>query len=467
MSQTIVIVGGGATGLAAAYHLQKQVKAGTIDARIMLVERDAVLGGKAKTEVVDGMVIEHGPDSYLSYKPWFGQLAKELGLPTVGTNPKCKSTYILHKGKMRSLPVGMNIMIPTEVWPFLKTPLLSPLGKLRAGLEPFMPLKKDDEDESIGSFVGRRFGREVLENVAGPLMGGIHGGDWENVSIRCTFPSFVKMEKEGGSLLLQGWKNKANKPKSTTGSAFQTVQTGLQSALDALVKACENRVEFRTSTSVTALRAQDGRYFVALSSGETVAADAVILGVPAYVAADLMKDFRGDVAAELNEIPYNNSCVVALAYNKADVKHPLNATGFLVPSAEPLDISASTWVSTKWPHSAPDDKVLLRAFVGRGPGRDWTKESDETILSAVKGALKQTMDLDAEPVLTRIFRWPKSMAVYRVGHLNRMDRVDQMMEQQPGVYLAGAAYRGVGLGDCVREGTQAAEKALKHLGVKA
>lgn len=467
MSQTIVIVGGGATGLAAAYHLQKQVKAGTVDAKIILVERDPVLGGKAKTDVVDGMIIEHGPDSYLSYKPWFGQLAKELGLPTVGTNPKCKSTYILHKGRMESLPVGMNIMIPTEVMPFLKTRLLSPLGKARAGLEPFMPIKKDDEDESIGSFVGRRFGREVLENVAGPLMGGIHGGDWENVSIKCTFPSFVKMEKEGGSLLLQGWKNKANKPKSTTGSAFQTVQTGLQSALDAVVTACENRVDFRTSTSVTALRFEGGVYFVTLSTGETLEANAVILGVPAYVSADLMKGFRADVAAELNEIPYNNSCVVALAYNKADVKHPLNATGFLVPSAEPLDISASTWVSTKWPHSAPDDKVLLRAFVGRGPGRDWTKESDETILKAVKGALKQTMDLDAEPILTRIFRWPKSMAVYKVGHLNRMDRVDKLMEQQPGLYLAGAAYRGVGLGDCVREGTTAAEKAMKHLGSKA
>ncbi|HYF93179.1 MAG TPA: protoporphyrinogen oxidase [Symbiobacteriaceae bacterium] len=463
MSQTIVIVGGGATGLAVAYHLNKQAKA---DARIILVERDATLGGKAKTEVVDGMIIEHGPDSYLSYKPWFGQLAKELGLPVVGTNPRCKSTYILHKGQMESLPVGMNIMIPTEVWPFLKTRLLSPIGKLRAGLEPLMPLKKDDADESIGSFVGRRFGREVLENVAGPLMGGIHGGDWENVSIRCTFPSFVKMEKEGGSLLLQGWRNKANKPKSTTGSAFQTVQTGLNSALQAVVKASPG-VDFRTSTEVTALKAAGGKYEVALSTGERIDADAVVLAVPAYVAADLMKEFRGEVAAELNEIPYNNSCVVAVAYNRSDVKHPLNATGFLVPEAEPLDISASTWVSTKWPHSTPDDKVLLRCFVGRGHGKDWTKESDEAILAAVKGALKKTMGLDAEPILHRIFRWPRSMAQYRVGHLNRMDRVDKLMEAQPGLYLAGAAYRGVGLGDCVREGTTAADKVIKHLGWKA
>ncbi|HYF80861.1 MAG TPA: protoporphyrinogen oxidase [Symbiobacteriaceae bacterium] len=467
MSQTIVIVGGGATGVGAAYHLHKQVKAGSIDAKIILVERDAALGGKAKTDVVDGMVIEHGPDSYLAYKPWFGNLAKELGLSTVGTNPHCKSTYILHKGRMESLPVGMNIMIPTEVWPFLKTRLLTPLGKLRAGLEPFMPIKKDDADESIGSFVGRRFGRDVLEHVAGPLMGGIHGGDWENVSIKCTFPSFPKMEKEGGSLLLQGWKNKANKPKSTTGSAFQTVQAGLQSALLKAAEVASESVDFRTSTSVTALNLVDGKYDVTLSTGEQFVADAVILAVPAYVAADLVKSFRADVAEKLNEIPYNNSCVVAVAYNKADIKHPLNATGFLVPSGEPLEISASTWISTKWPHAAPDDKVLLRCFVGRGPGKDWTKESDEAIMATVKDSLKQTMGIEANPILTKIFRWPKSMAVYRVGHLALMDKVDSLMAQQPGLYLAGAAYRGVGLGDCVREGTQAADKAMKHLGWKA
>lgn len=466
MSQTIVIVGGGATGLAAAYHLRKQVKAGNIDAKIILVERDATLGGKAKTDVVDGMVIEHGPDSYLSYKPWFGQLAKELGLPTVGTNPKVKTIYIVRKGRMEQLPVGMNIMIPTEVVPFLKTRLLSPLGKLRAGMEPLVPVRKTDDDESIGSFVGRRFGREVLENIAGPLMGGIHGGDWENVSIKCTFPSFVKMEKEGGSLLLQGWRNKSNKPKGPTGSAFQTVQTGLNSALQAVVKASEG-VDFRTSTEVTALKAVDGRYFVTLSTGEQIDADAVVLAVPAYVAAALIQEFRGDVAGELNEIPYGNSCVAALAYNRSDVKHPLDASGFLVPASEPLEISASTWVSTKWPHSAPDDKVLLRCFVGRGHGRDWTKEPDAVILKTVNDALKQTMGLEAEPFLTRVFKWPKSMAQYRVGHLSRMDRVDQLMEQQPGLYLAGAAYRGVGLGDCVREGMTAADKAMKHLGWKA
>lgn len=464
MSQTIVIVGGGVTGLSAAYTLSKQMKATGSKARVIVVEKGKVLGGKTLTEVVDGMVIEHGPDSYIAHKPWFGQLVKELGLTAVGTNPTVKSTFIYHKGRLERLPVGMQIMIPTEVGPFVSTRLISPMGKLRAAMEPLIPLKKTDDDESIGSFVSRRFGREVLENIAGPLMGGIHGGDWENVSMKSTFPTFVKMEKEQGSLLMAGFKNKANKPKGPTGSAFQTVSTGLQSAVDAMIRASTG-VEYRTSTEVTQLApAGNGGYTVKLSDGETIHADAVVLGVPAYVASALMRDFRSDVTTELDQIPYGNSCVVALGYHKKDVNHPFDASGFLVPMSEPTDISASTWVSTKWPHSAPDDKVLVRCFVGRGDGKDWTKESDEVLVDTCMKNLEKVMGLKAKPYLTRCFRWPKSMAQYRVGHLARMDKVDELMKQAPGLYLAGAAYRGVGLPDCVREGNQAAERVVKHLG---
>lgn len=463
MRPTVLIVGGGVTGLAAAYNVQKQAKAAGVEPRIVLVEREDRLGGKTRTEVVDGMVIEHGPDSFIAHKPWFGQLCKELGLPTVGTNPNVKTTYIWHKGRMEPLPVGMQIMIPTETWPFVTTRLISPLGKLRAAMEPFIPLKKTDEDESIGSFVSRRFGQEVLENVAGPLMGGIYGGDWNGVSMKATFPMFMKMEKEQGSLLLAGHRNKANKPKGPTGSAFQTVPTGLQTAVDAIVKACDT-VEFKLGTSVERLVREGAGYAVSLSTGEEVHADAVVLAVPAYVAASLIQGTVPDAAAELNEIPYGNSVVVALGYNRSDVSHPLDASGFLVPAREPLDVTASTWVSVKWPHAAPKDKVLLRCFIGRGVGKDWTKESDETLIATAREGLERTMGLKADPFLTRIYRWPRAMAGYRVGHLDRMDKVDGMMKQAPGLYLAGAAYRGVGLPDCVREGMQAAEKIAKQLG---
>jgi len=389
MSQRILIAGGGMTGLTAAYRLQQRARAGGVSPEIILLERDARLGGKTQTEVVDGMVIEHGPDSFVTTKPWLRELCAELGLPVTGTNPKIHTTYIYHRGRLESLPVGMQMMIPTEVWPFVTTRLISPLGKLRAVMEPFIPIKKDNADESIGSFVSRRFGREVLENVAGPLMGGIYGGDWDGVSLKATFPMFMKMEQEKGSLLLAAQKSKrerAAKPKGPTGfSTFMTVPGGLNTITEALIKASAG-VTYRTGVTLQALAPVAGRYVASLSTGEQVEADAVVLALPAYVTAALVKDQLPDVADELDQIPYNSSVVVALAYNRADIDHPLNASGFLVPASEPLDLTASTWVSSKWAHAAPPDKALLRCFLGRGGGKDWTKEPDETPVAITEEA---------------------------------------------------------------------------------
>lgn len=464
MTERVVIAGGGFTGLTAAYALQKRAKAAGQAVEIYVVEREQGLGGKTRTEVVDGMIFEHGPDSVIAHKPWFGQLCKELGLELTGTNPQIRTTYIYHEGSLEQLPVGMQIMIPTQILPFVTTRLISLKGKLRAAMEPFIPVKRTGEDESIGSFVSRRFGREVLENVAGPLMGGIYGGDWDGVSIKATFPMFTKMEQEQGSLLLAAQRNKKHRPKGPTGSAFQTVTTGLQSAVDAVVKASEG-VKYLTGTTITGLTPRpEGGYTVALDSGASIEADAVVLAVPAYVAASLVEKHLAEVAYELNQIPYGNSVVVAMAYNRADVKHPLDASGVLVPAREPMDVTATTWVSSKWAHAAPPDKALFRCFIGRAAGKDWTRESDEVLVETARQGLKTLIGLEAEPVVTRIYRWPRAMAGYRVGHLDRVDRIDRLMEQAQGIYLAGAAYRGVGLSDCVREGTAAAEKIVRQFG---
>ncbi|MFZ5817071.1 MAG: protoporphyrinogen oxidase [Bacillota bacterium] len=468
--ETILIAGGGITGLSAAWNILKRAKAAGRSPQIILVEKEKRLGGKTQTQVVDGMIVEEGPDSVIAYKPWAVQLAKELGLETVGTNPNIRTTYIMHNGRLESLPVGMQIMIPTEVWPFLKTRLLSPWGKLRAGLEPFMPIRKTDEDESIGSFVGRRFGQEVLENVAGPLMGGIYGGDFGAVSMKATFPRFLQMEREGGSLLLQGWRNKENKPKGPTGSAFVTVKGGLNRLVNELISRMEGQVRFLTGVSLTGLvRGPEGKGYVAgLDNGERIEAEAVVLALPAYVAASLVKEYLPEVASELNAIPYHNSVVAAMAFHRKEVDHPLNASGFLVPAREPTVVTACTWVSSKWPHATPEDKVLIRCFIGRGnEAKDWTREPDEVIIGHARKELEQIMGLKAEPFFTRVFKWPRAMPQYRVGHLDRMDRVERLMQQTPGLYVAGAAFRGVGLPDCVREGSQAAEKAAKHLGWEA
>ena len=466
MAARILIAGAGVTGLSAAYSLLKRAEAAGRRVEIIVVEEERRLGGKTQTEVVDGMIIEAGPDSVIAHKPWAVELARELGLETVGTNPRVRTTYILHKGRLEKLPVGMQIMIPTEIWPFLKTPLLSPWGKLRAGLEPFVPVRRTDEDESIGSFVARRFGHEVLEHIAGPLMGGIYGGDFNAVSMKATFPRFLQMEREGGSLLLQAWRNKALKPEGPTGSGFVTVKGGLNQLVQALVARMEGKVTFVTGVALTGLVPQpEGQGYVAgLDSGQRIEADAVILALPAHAAAKLVREYLPEVAHELSAIPYHNSVVAALAYNREDVAHPLDASGFLVPVTEPTTITASTWVSSKWPHAVPERKVLIRCFIGRGVGRDWTKEPDELIIAQARKELERLMGLRAEPILTRVFKWPRAMPQYLVGHLDRIDRVDRLMARVPGLYLAGAAFRGVGLPDCVREGTQAAEKAARHLG---
>lgn len=468
MTRRILVAGGGVTGLAAAYHLQKKARAAGASPEILLVERDPELGGKTRTEVVDGIVIEAGPDSFIATKPWMKDLCLELGLPLEGTNPKINKTYIYHHGAMESLPVGMQMMIPTQVWPFVTTRLLSPLGKLRAGLEPFMPIKRTGEDESIGSFVSRRFGREVLENVAGPLMGGIYGGNYDAVSLKATFPMFMKMEQEKGSLLIAAQKQKRQapqKPKGPTGfSTFLTVPTGLETVVQALIKACDG-VRFMTGTTVEKLeRRGSAGYLVTLSSGSQVEADAVVLALPAWIGSDLVGSEHPEIAGALNQIEYSSSVVVALGYNRGDITHPLDASGFLVPAREPLDLTAATWVSSKWAHAAPPDKALFRCFLGRGGGKDWTRESDEAILAAVQDGLKKTMGLTARPTVTRVFRWPRAMAQYQVGHLDRMDQLDELVAKAPGLYLAGAAYRGVGLPDCVREGSTVADRVAKQLG---
>lgn len=462
MTKRVVIIGGGITGLTTAYRLSQGAPA----VELHLVERAGRLGGKTGTELTEGFVIEQGPDSFVGHKPALVNLCKELGIELTGPNPQMKKTYVWSGTQLEPLPVGLQLMIPTEFGPFIKTPLLSWKGKLRAGLEPLVPIRKEMGDESIGSFVRRRFGDEMLEKIAGPLMGGIYGGSFDEISMGAAFPQFMKIERERGSLLLNALRNKAQaKPKSTTGSAFLTAPQGLQRIIDRLVQEIEGKVKFHLERSVTSLAPvaeSPARWLVTLSTGEALVADAVILATPAWAAADLLGAPVPEVAAGLREIPYGNSVVVALGYKKEALDHPLDGTGFLIPARYPMEVSASTWVSSKWAHAAPDDRALLRVFLGRGGGKDWTVESDEAVLAEVKKGLRETMGLTAEPFLTRIFRYQRSNPIYRVGHLERMKALRAKLPT--GLYLAGAPYSGVGLPDCVREGQEVAAQVVQGLG---
>lgn len=463
MSERIVVVGGGITGLSTAYYLQKKARAAGREPEIILVEKSDRLGGKVQTDHERGLIIEAGPDSFLARKAWLTDLCKELGLPLVGTRPNLNRTYIWHSGRLIPLPLGMQIMIPTKLWPFLTTPLISWPGKIRAGFDLFHPRSSQEGDQSMGSFVRRHFGTEVLDRVAAPMLGGIYAGDPYEMSLEATFPMFLSMEKKYGSLLLGA--RKAAPPKGPTGSAFVTVATGLRSIIDALVKALPT-VQYRMGVEVTSIRPRLGGrgYSVTLSDGSALDADAVMLGTPGFVSARLLSELAPEVARELSEIPYNSAVVVSMAYRLEDVPRPLDGSGFLVPKGEPLDITASTWVTAKWPHTGQGDLALIRGYLGRAGERDWCSSSDEEILAAVKRDLKTTMGLTAAPVLYRVNRWPDGLPQYKVHHLRKAERIAAHMEKVPGLFLAGAAFRGAGLPDCVREGGEAADRAARYLG---
>jgi len=460
MNQRILIAGGGITGLSTAYYLQKRARAAGQSVEIVLVERDTRLGGQMQTQVVDDLIIEEAPDSFLVRKPWFVQLCSELGLTLVGTNDQVKKTYILSDGELEPIPEGMQLFIPTKLKPFAKSRLISQSGKLRAMLEPVIPIRKSDDDESAGHFIARRFGREMVEKIGAPLLAGVYGGDPYELSLKATFPQFLLMERERGSLL-KAARNTAP-AKGTTGSLFQTVKGGLHSVVEALEAATPD-VTYRTGQAVTSLKRVGTKQHAVLDTGEVLEVDAAVLTMPAFVTADLVADSMPDLELELRAIEYGSVVVAALAYDRIDVMHPLDATGFLVPSSEGLPITASTWVSSKWPHMAVGERVLLRAFLGNSGERDWVSESDDEILRAVQQTFEQVMGLTADPVLTRVFRWPHSRPRYKVGHLDRVQRIETLVKAVSGLYLAGAAYRGLGLPDCVREGATVAEGIAAQL----
>ncbi|MHB0929713.1 MAG: protoporphyrinogen oxidase [Candidatus Nanopelagicales bacterium] len=462
MMQPVVIAGGGITGLSSAYYVRKRAAAAGRNVEITIIEKAEGLGGKVQTETVQGLIIEAGPDSFLARKAWLSDLARELGLPLVGTRPNLHRTYIWHAGRLIPLPLGMQIMIPTKWVPFLLTPLISIPGKLRAMLDLFHPRGKEPGDQSMGAFVHRHFGNEVLDRVAAPMLGGIYAGDPYEMSLEATFPMFLSLERKYGSLLL-GAKRSAP-PKGPTGSAFVTVETGLRSIIDALVKAMPD-VKFELGREVTGVtRAAEG-FEVSLDDGRQLPADAVVLATPGYVSAGLVRGLVPEAARELGEIQYNSAVVVSLAYRLQDVPRPLDGSGFLVPKGEPLNITASTWVTTKWPHTGKGDLALIRGYLGRSDDPvDWVEAADEAILAAARQDLKVTMGIEAEPVLSRIHRWPLGLPQYKVNHLHRAERIQREMKGQPGLYLAGAAFRGAGLPDCVREAGEAAERLAQDLG---
>ena len=479
----IVIIGGGIAGLAAAHLLaphprpspparppgvptELPVRRG--EREVVLIESDSRLGGKIVTDRVDGFVIEGGPDTFLSLKPRGLGLCRELGLEDRlhGTNDKIRHTYVMRGNRLYELPEGLTGLIPTRFGPMAKTGLISPLGKLRMGLDYLIPPRSVNGDESLAAFVGRRLGRELYDRLVEPLMGGIYAGDGEQLSLAATFPQLRQTELDHGGLikgmLASKRKAPAPRPGARQWAAFLTPTTGLAEVVEALAQRLGG-VDVRLGRQATRIEPASPGYTVQLENGETLAADAIIFATPAFATGDLVAELDPNMAVALHGIPYVSTATVSVAYSLADIPRPLDGYGYIIPRAENRPILACTWTSTKFPHRAPEGFGLIRAFIGRAGQEGALDGTDDDLLTLVRDELRRTMGVTAPPVLHRAFRWPKAMPQYTLGHLDRLAVIDRRLAAHPGLFVAGNAYRGIGIPDCIASGEQAAEKAFQFL----
>ncbi|GIP47011.1 protoporphyrinogen oxidase [Paenibacillus sp. J53TS2] len=467
-SRQVVIIGGGLTGLSAAFYVRKFYSERGLTPQITLLEKGNTLGGKIETLEKDHFVIEKGPDSFLARKTAMTDLAKELGLEDelVSMNPNAKKTYIVSEGKLHPMPSGLVLGIPTELGPFLRSGLVSWSGKARAMLDLVMPPRQSEEDESLGMFIERRLGSEVLQNVTEPLLAGIYAGDTYKLSLQSTFPQFGEVERAYGSLIkgMMTGKKPVETHTGTKRSAFLTFRKGLQTLVNGLVSSLSD-VDCRLETEAVDIRRTGPEaYEVVLASGEGLAADDVIVTVPAFAAAELLRP-HVDVTA-LDAINYVSVANVVMAFDRKDVTGLFDGSGFLVPRKEGLNITACTWTGIKWLHTSPDDKMLLRCYVGRSGDEEKAFLPEEELTELVLGDLKRLMNITARPLFTEITRLPKSMPQYPVGHLQQVAELTRQLKGSlPGVYATGAAFYGVGLPDCIKQAKELAEQMADQLKV--
>jgi protoporphyrinogen/coproporphyrinogen III oxidase len=472
MSRRVVVIGGGIAGLAAAHRVVELSRERGLDVEIQLLEASARLGGSIASERIGDFLVEAGPDSFITEKPWALRLCERIGLSSrlVSTQSAYQKIYIVHRGQLVALPEGFFLLAPTRLAPFIETPLFSWAGKLRMAAELFLPRGKAEEDESLGAFVRRRFGDEALERVAQPLVGGIYASDPAKLSLGATMPRFREMERQRRSVILAMWseqRRRARSRESGSGarwSLFVTLMGGMQELVDALAARLPKGTLY-TDMPVTSLSqgADVKSWRITVASGEFISADAVILATPAFQSAVLLSAVAPTAVSELRQISYVSTATVSLAYRRSDFPKSPDSFGFVVPAVEGRKIMACTFSSLKYPGRAPQDHLLLRAFVGGALQAELFLDDDATITRNVRTELASLLGVNAKPVFARIWRYPNSMPQYHIGHEARIGRIESFLRQFPTLALAGSAYHGVGISDCVRTGEEAAENIIDHI----
>ncbi len=450
---SVVIVGGGITGLTCAYTLAGR----SID--FLLIEKQKRLGGTIATERVGDFILDSGPDAFLIQKPDGLALCRELGLDDelIPTNPEQRAVYVLFRGRLHPLPEGMVLTVPSRFLPLALSRLFSPLGKLRMALELFIPARRDGQEESITSFVERRLGREVLERLAEPLLAGIHSGDPDRLSMNELFPRFVGLERNYGSLI-RGIR-KVKVPRSSSGAKrtlFMSLSGGLSVLVDAVAGKLPRDAVVR-STGVERIRREGPGYVVETSAGEPISCRALALCLPVKAAGRLAEGLSSDLSQRLASQPSVSTAVVFLAFPREKVAHPLAGYGFVVPRTEGKRILAATFVSTKFPNRAPPSHVLLRAFLGGARDPEVLDLSDQQMVELARRELAEILCDLPTPTLSRVYRWADSTPQVELGHSERTAAIDTLLSRFPGLQVSANGFRGVGIPDCIADGRRVGE----------
>jgi protoporphyrinogen/coproporphyrinogen III oxidase len=459
----IAIIGGGISGLAAAFALEQHRRAGTID--YSLYEASPRLGGVLRTEHIQGCIVEAGPDSFITEKPWAADLCRALGIgdQLIGSNDADRKTYILVHGRLIAIPDGLMFMVPTKILPTGFSPLFSWKTKLRMARELFHPPRPvgSNEDESVAALVERHYGAEMVDRLADPLLSGIYGGKAARLSVRAVLPRFAEMERLHGSLgraMLAARKKMPRSSNKTAPPLFTSLKHGMQQLVDALIRRM-NPSSLFLNTCVQSIQPQAGGWMVS-TGPKSDRFDAVILGVPTHAAAQILAACAPELAAELAAIDYTSSITVGLGYDRGVRQSLPPGFGFLVPRSEGKKLLAATFVHNKFPHRAPEDRAVLRcSFAGSNAENVW-QLSDDAIIAVVRNELQQILGLRTAPLFARVYKWKSAMAQYGVGHLERLDRIERLRQHLPSLALAGNGYRGIGVPDCIRSGQDAVQQVL-------
>lgn len=456
----IAVVGGGISGLAAAHRVTELAP----QAQLTLFEAGDRLGGVLRTEQHDGYLVELSADMFITNAPWGIDLCRRVGLADdlMPTRESHRRSFVVRDGRLLPVPIGFHLLSPSRVWPLLRSPLLSWPGKLRVVCEPLVRRRRDSADESLASFARRRLGREAFERLVQPLVAGIYTADAEQLSMAAALPRFVEMERRSGSLTRGAWQEARQRDGSNSSGAryglFVAPRDGMSSLVDAIVQRLPAD-SLRLNSTVAQLATIGGTWLVTVG-GNAIEFDAVIVALPAYAAANLLVGVSAELSTDLRAIAYAGCAIAVLAYRRDQFGRNFDGFGFVVPRVENRDILAASFASAKFDGRAPDDRVLIRVFLGGAERPDQLDLVDSQLVTLATKDLASLLDIRGEPELTRVVRWPRSMPQYHVGHIDLVRRVEQQVAGWHGLALAGNAYHGVGVPNCIHSGEQAAECVL-------